>query len=129
LIARLPEFAARGADVVLVGQGEPADAAAFRALSGWRGPILVDGPGDAWRAVALRRTSLLGLLRPRLLREALAATREGHRQTAVQGDAWRLGGTLVVAPGDRVLFAYRNTGPEDEAPIDEVLAALPAARG
>lgn len=98
---------------------------AFRLLSGWRGPILVDGTGEAYRALALERTSLLRLLRPRLLREALAARREGHRQTAVVGDAWQLGGTLAVAPGDRVLFAWRNAGPEDDAPLDDVLAALP----
>jgi hypothetical protein len=114
--------------VALLGQGRPEHAAAFRARSGWRGPILVDGAGEAHRAAAMRRTGPLRLLRPRLLREALAARREGHRQTAVQGDAWRLGGTLVVAPGDRVPFAYRNAGPEDEAPLDDVLAALSAHR-
>jgi hypothetical protein len=120
---RLPEFEAAGTRAVLVGVGEPSQAAGFRALSGWPGPMRVDRTGEAYRAVALRRTSLLGLLRPRFVREAVRARREGHRQRGVQGDPWQLGGTLVVAPGDRLLLAHRNAGPEDEAPLDAVLAA------
>lgn len=122
--ARLPELDAAGAAVALVGVGEPAQAAGFRARSGWPGTLLVDRTGEAYRVVALRRTGLLGLLRPGLLRAALRARREGHRQTKVEGDPWQLGGTLVVTPGERVLFAHRNAGPQDEARIDDVLAVL-----
>lgn len=95
-------------------------------LAGWQGVVLVDGEGASYAAVALRRTGLLSLLRPRLVREALRARKEGFRQRKTQGDPWQLGGTIVVAPGDRVLYAHRNAGPEDEAPLDDVLAALRA---
>ena len=56
-------------------------------LAGWKGPVLVDGTGAAYAAVALRRMSLLALLRPRMLRAALAARKEGFRQGRTQGDA------------------------------------------
>jgi len=84
---------------------------------------VVDERREAYAVADLRRMSLLSLLRPKMLREALRARKEGFRQTKTQGDPWQLGGTMVVAPGDRVVYAYRNAGPEDEAPLDDVLAA------
>jgi hypothetical protein len=57
----------------------------------------------------------------------LRARRAGFRQTKVEGDPWQLGGTLVVAPGDRVLYAYANRSPQDEAPVEDVLDALAGA--
>lgn len=111
---------------MLVGVGVPEQAKGFRVLAGWKGTLLVDTDGRAYAAVTLRRTSLLALLRPKMFREALRARKEGFRQGKTQGDPWQLGGTLVVAPGDRVLFSHRNAGPEDDAPLDAVLAALRA---
>ena len=55
---------------------------------------------------------------------ALRARSAGHRQRKTAGDPWQLGGTLVVAPGDRLLYAWRNRTAYDDAPIAEVLAAL-----
>lgn len=97
-------------------------------LTQWQGPIYVDREGAAYRAMALEKVSFLGLLRPSMLLESLRARREGHRQGKVQGDPWQLGGTAIVAPGGHVLYAYRNRGPEDEAPLDTVVAALPPHR-
>jgi hypothetical protein len=96
-------------------------------LASWEGPLRADPAGAAFRAVAMRRTSVWRLLRPGLLVQALRARREGHRQRGVWGDPWQLGGTVVVAPGDRVLYAHRNATPHDEAPLDAVLAALRGA--
>lgn len=122
--ARLAEFHAAGADVVLVGQGTPAMAADARRETGWTGTMLVDAEGEAYRAAGMGKTSVVGLLRPRLLGAILAARREGFRQTKVMGNAWRLGGTVVVAPGGRVLFARADRRVEDDLPADEALRAL-----
>jgi hypothetical protein len=84
----------------------------------------VDRTGEAYRAVALRKTSFLRLLRPGLLLGVLRARREGHRQVGVHGDPWQLGGTILIAPGDRVLLAQRDEGPEDAAPLDDALRTL-----
>jgi alkyl-hydroperoxide reductase/thiol specific antioxidant family protein len=93
---------------------------------GWSGVLLVDADGAAYRAAGTGRTSVLSLLRPRLWSAALAARRRGLRQGKAETDPWQLGATLVVAPGDRVLFEHRNRSVEDDAPLDAVLAALRA---
>jgi hypothetical protein len=129
LLARLPEIRAAGADAVVIGQGTPAMAAEARRETGWRGRLLVDGEGAAYRAAGLGRATPFTILRPALWRAAAAAKRAGFRQTATRGSAFRLGGTLVVAPGDRLLHAYRNRRPEDEAPLDDVLRSLAGGRG
>ena len=46
----------------------------------------------------------------------------------VEGDPWQLGGTLVVAPGDRIVYRWRNANVDDDAPIDDVIAALARSR-
>jgi peroxiredoxin len=124
---RAAEFAAAGVDLAIVGVGTPEQARAFRLLTGWKHAIVVDAERRAYAAADLRRMGCFSLLRPALLRAALAARREGFRQTKTQGDAWQLGGTMVVEPGDRVRYSHRNAGPEDEAPLDDVVAAARAA--
>ena len=109
-----------------MGVGTPEQARGFRILTGWQDAIVVDEARKAYAAADLRRMGFFSLFRPRMIREAMRARKEGFRQAKVQGDPWQLGGTMVLAPGDRVLYAHRNAGPEDEAPLDDVLAA---ARG
>lgn len=127
VLRRAADFAAAGVDLAVVGVGTPEQARAFRVLTGWKGAIVVDAERKAYAVADLRRMGLLSLLRPRMIREALRARKEGFRQTKTQGDPWQLGGTMVVGPGDRVFFAYRNQGPEDEAPLDDVLVAARTA--
>jgi hypothetical protein len=107
-----------------VGLGKPEEARAFRERSGWPGTVLVDAKGEAYRALAFGRTTLFGALRPAVLKAALRARKAGHRQGKTQGDPWQLGGTVVVAPGDRLLLVHRDRGVEDEASVDALLEAL-----
>ncbi len=123
---RSPQIEGLGAGLAVVGLGNPRFAKGFREGTGYVGPIFVDADGAAYRAAALRRMRPWGLFDLRMLRNALRARKEGFRQTKTQGDPWQLGGTLVVAPGDRVLYAWRNARADDDAPIDEVLASLAA---
>jgi hypothetical protein len=37
----------------------------------------------------------------------------------------QLAGALVVAPGGKVLYLHQATGAEDNAPVDDLLEALP----
>ncbi len=66
-----------------------------------------------------RRMRLWELLRPSLLRRMLEARRKGHAQGRPQGDAWRLGGAMLVQ-GARVVWQYRAKDAADHPDLSAV---------
>lgn len=119
-----PDLAVAGARLVFVGTGTPAQAAAFAAAHSGQQSVFVDPDRAAFAAAGMRR-SFLGVLSPRLLRNAWRAWRAGHRQGAVQGDAWQLGGVVVLAPDGAVV--HRQVERVAGDPVD--LAGVGAAVG
>lgn len=112
-----------GADLVVVGNGAPEFARAFREDLGLAGPLLVDPELRAYRAAGLRR-GRVEALSPRLPWHALRAWRSGARQTSVQGDPWQLGGVFVIRPDGALLFRHRSAEAGDHPPPEAILAAL-----
>ena len=95
---RIDDIRARGAELVIVGNGSPHFAATFRDDYALDCPLLVDPELRAYRVAGLRR-GRVEMLSPRLPGHAIRAFRGGARQGAVQGDPWQLGGTFVIRPG------------------------------
>jgi NAD(P)-dependent dehydrogenase (short-subunit alcohol dehydrogenase family) len=120
---RIEDIRARGAELVIVGNGAANFAAAFREDFELDCPILVDPELRAYRAAGLRR-GRVELLSPRLPLNALRALRSGSRQTGVEGDPWQLGGVFVIRPGGDLTYRYVSGEAGDHPPIDEILAAL-----
>jgi NAD(P)-dependent dehydrogenase (short-subunit alcohol dehydrogenase family) len=120
---RIDEVRARGAELVIVGNGAANFAAAFREDFELDCPILVDPELRAYRAAGLRR-GRVELLSPRLPLHALRALRSGSRQTGVQGDPWQLGGVFVIRPGGDLTYRYVSREAGDHPPVEEILAAL-----
>ena len=120
---RIPEIRARGAELVIVGNGNRGFAAAFRGDFELDGPLFVDPELRAYRAAGLRR-GRVELLSPRWPLHALRALRAGSRQTRVQGDPWQLGGVFVIRPGGELTYRHASREMGDHAPVDEILAAL-----
>jgi len=120
---RIDEIHARGAELVIIGNGAPNFAAAFREDFELACPLLVDPELRAYRAAGLRR-GRVELLSPRLPRNALRALRSGSRQAGVQGDPWQLGGVFVIRPGGELTYRYVSREAGDHPPVEEVLAAL-----
>jgi hypothetical protein len=120
------EIEALGARLALVGNGSPEQAAEFRAAHVPELDLYTDPSRATYRALGVVRgvTTTLG---PTALRAGLRAFRDGFRQSAVRGDPWVQGATLVVLPGDRVVYRYLSRNSGDHAPIGEVLAALRGA--
>ena len=114
---------ARGAELVIVGNGAPNFAAAFREDFELDCPLLVDPELRAYRAAGLRR-GRVELLSPRLPLNALRALRAGSRQTSIEGDPWQLGGVFVIRPGGHLTYQYASREAGDHAPVEEILAAL-----
>jgi NAD(P)-dependent dehydrogenase (short-subunit alcohol dehydrogenase family) len=120
---RLGEIRARGAELVIVGNGAESFAKAFREDFSLDGPLLVDPELRAYRAAGLRR-GRVEVLSPRLPLHALRALRSGARQTQVQGDPWQLGGVFVIRPGGELAYRYVSREAGDHPPLDAILEAL-----
>jgi hypothetical protein len=123
----LEEIRRRGAELVIVGNGTPAQAADFRTAQHIDNPLFVDPDLHAYAAAGLQR-GLRTALNLRTVGHGLRALRAGQRQGATQGDPWQQGGTFVITPADRVLFAHVSQEAGDHADPAAVLAALPAGR-
>jgi NAD(P)-dependent dehydrogenase (short-subunit alcohol dehydrogenase family) len=121
----LPEIRERGAELVIVGNGAPPFAAAFREDLELPAdvPLLVDPALRAYRAAGLRR-GRVELLSPRLPLHALRALRKGFRQTGVEGDPWQLGGVFVVRPGGVLAYRHASADAGDHPPVSDLLEAL-----
>src|SRR5690606_34517699 len=124
LRGRLSELHARGAELAVVGNGTPAQAARFVRERAPDVTVLVDPGLKAYEAAGLKR-SVGALLRPSVLGNAWRALRAGHGQGLTQGDPWQQGGVLVVGQGGDLRYAYVSQAPGDHPPLEDVLAALP----
>jgi NAD(P)-dependent dehydrogenase (short-subunit alcohol dehydrogenase family) len=120
---RIGDIRARGAELVIVGNGAQNFAAAFREDQQLDGPLLVDPELRAYRAAGLRR-GRVELLSPRMPLNAMRALRGGYRQTTVEGDPWQLGGVFVIRPGGDLAYRHVSREAGDHPPVDEVIAAL-----
>jgi hypothetical protein len=101
-----------GGRVAAVGCGKPPQAAVLRRKLALPYPVYADPELD-----------------PRQLGHLFRAWRSGARHGALQGDPWQLGGLLVVAPGDRLVFEHRSRHPGDHASLDALVQAVRAGAG
>ena len=112
-----------GAQLVVVGCGQPFQAAAFRDEQGIDFPLLVDPELRAYAAAGLRR-GLRALIGRQTLAYVWRALSAGHRQGRVRGDPWQSGGMFVIEPPGVTRYAYVSQVPGDHAPTKEVLDVL-----
>jgi peroxiredoxin len=119
----LPDIHARGAEVVVVGCGQPEHVPGFREATGYKGPLLTDPSLRAFRAARLAH-GWARTFHPRSVWKGIAAFRSGFRQGARRGNPVQQGGTFVLGPGERVRFEWRDRFAGDHPEMREVLAAL-----
>lgn len=119
----LKEIRDRGAELVIIGNGHPEQALAFKEKQKITFPLLTDPDLKSYRAAGLRR-GLISTLAPRSLLHGARALSGGNVATAILGDAWQQGGVFVIAPGDRVLFSQRSTEAGDHADPADIIQAL-----
>ncbi len=115
----------QGAELHLVGNGNRHFAQAFAEELKIVCPLYVDTKLEAYRALSMRRgvASTLGSLAA--WRNVARAMKAGFRQGTTQGDAWQLGGVLVVLPGGTVAFRHIGQAAGDHPPVEAVLNSLP----
>lgn len=117
------EIEAAGAQLVVIGNGKPHQAARFRDAQGIDFQLLVDPEMKAYRAAGLRR-DVGSMLSPRTVTNGLRAFMGGHRQKRLQGDPWQQGGAFVIAAGGELLFSQISQATGDHVDPDDLLETL-----
>jgi peroxiredoxin len=118
------EIRAAGAGIVAIGLGDPRYARAFREETGIGFPLLVDEERKAYRAADLSSATVLHLLRKDNAKARARAKRQGHQQHALGKNPFQLGASFVFEPGNRDAYVHRAETFGDNAPVEELIAAL-----
>jgi hypothetical protein len=119
------QFAAAGADVVLIGQGKPHHAKWFSEKYAPSLRVLADEQRRSYKALGLKVGSVGDLLGPK---SAASGVKHMRRSGVVQGrpigNVSQLGGALVVRPGGEVALQHRSEHAGDSVEPETLLAAL-----
>jgi hypothetical protein len=118
------DFRKKGAGLVAVGLGDVAYARHFREDTKIDFPLLIDEKREAYGAIALRKASLLHLLRKDNAAYRKRAKAAGHRQHRLGKDPLQLGGSFVFAPGNVDRFVHVSETFGDNASPTDILAAI-----
>ena len=110
----------------MIGNGTPLMARDFAETFEVGVPLFTDPSRKSYEVARWRRplgSAILGL--GATLKASVRAMKAGFRQGRTQGDAFQLGGVLVIAADGRVLFEHSDQTAGDHADVGSVLAALP----
>lgn len=128
-VARLTERKAdvegRGATMAVIGNGTALMARDFAESFNVQVPLFTDPSRKSYEVAGWRRplgSAVLGL--GTTLKAGLRAMKGGFRQGRTQGDAFQLGGVLVIDPQGSVLFEHTDRAAGDHAEIGSILGAL-----
>ncbi len=122
------DFKAAGVNLVLIGQGTPRQAAEFRRRQGIQLPVLADHDRVSYKAAGTKVGGVTDLFSPQTVAKGLlASARTKRTQTRTIGHPAQLGGALVVAPDGRVTWSHMAVDASDNAPPEDILAAIRVA--
>jgi prostamide/prostaglandin F2alpha synthase len=119
------EFDVAGANLVLIGQATPRQAAHFRRRMKIDLPVLADEHRVSYKAIGAKKGSVGELVGPRMLARGVAASAKNRVvQGRTIGSATQLGAAMVVAPGGRIAWSHLASDASDNASPEEILAAV-----
>lgn len=116
-------FVSADVPVIAIGTGGKRYAKAFIEDEEFPFPVLLDEDGAAAEIVETNSIGMTTYLSPTAIGAGLKSFAKGHRQQKTGRRPLQLGATLVVGPGDELLYADYEDYAGDHAPLDEVLAA------
>jgi hypothetical protein len=125
LRAHEQEFRAKGAALAAISLGDAQYAKVFREETGINFPLLIDEKKKAYDAMELKSAHIFHLLRRDNAVARGQAKAEGHHQHKLGKNPFQLGGSFVFGPGDVDRFAHLSQTFGDNAPIKELIDALP----
>ena len=109
--------------VIAIGTGGKRYAKAFIEDEEFPFPVLLDEDGVAAEVIETNTIGATTYLSPKAIGAGLKSFARGHRQQKTGRRPLQLGATLVMGPGDEVLYVDYEDHAGDHAPLDEVLAA------
>jgi hypothetical protein len=131
-VAQLRPFIIRirelGAELILVGNGSPAQAAAFRDEFRLAVPLYTDPTRRTYRALGFRR-SFFSTVGWSAIKKIARAVHAGVSQRGLRGDAWQQGGCAIVCADGSVPFYHASQYSGDHPTPETILAALQHAVG
>lgn len=123
---RRVQLEALGATAVAVGFSPPDALAALADELAWPWPFLSDTDRVLYARLGLERAPRRAVYNPRTLDIYRKAEARGVTLRRPVEDARQLGGDAVVKDG-RVVRVFRPAGPDDRAPVAELLTAVSEA--
>lgn len=121
-------FVDAGIPVVAVGTGGKRYAKAFIEDEDFPFPVLLDEDGVAAGIIETNSIGATTYLSPTAIGAGLKSFARGHRQKKTGRRPLQLGATLVIGPGDELLYADFEDFAGDHAPLADVLAAATGDR-
>jgi prostamide/prostaglandin F2alpha synthase len=119
------EFEAAGAKLVLIGQLTPRHAAHFRRRQGIELPVLADRERVSYQAAGAKVAVFSELLGPKVVAKGLlTSARTGEMQGRTLGHPAQLGGAMVIAPDNEIIWSHMAQDAADNASPEEILAAI-----
>ena len=118
-------FQLKGARIAAVSLGDLEYARIFREDTGITFPLLIDADRVAYRAMDLGVGSIFSIFRSENREARTRALAAGHRQHKLGKNPLQLGGSFIFGPGNVDRYAHANETFGDNAPVADLLAALP----
>jgi hypothetical protein len=120
-----PEFEAAGAELLLIGQATPRQAAHFRRRQHIELPVLADEERVSYKAIGAKVGSVGDLLGPKVVAKGVMTTlRTGAVQGRTVGHPAQLGAAAVIGPGDEVMWKQIAQDAGDNASPEDILSQL-----
>jgi peroxiredoxin len=122
------KFEDAGVGLVLIGQGTPEDAAAFREQHGIDLPILADRRRETYRQAGTKVATVGELFGPAVVARGVKAVVQNRVfQGRTRGHPSQLGGVAIVTPDGVVAWNHLAQNASDNPPNEEVLEAAKEA--
>jgi hypothetical protein len=121
------QFEQAGANLVLIGQLTPRQAAHFRRRQKIELPVLTDEDRRTYKAAGAKVGGLGELMGPKVVAKgALTTLRTGKLQGRTIGHPAQLGGAMVVARSGEIVWSHMAQDASDNASAKEILRAIRA---
>jgi peroxiredoxin len=122
----IPELRAAGVEPIVIGNGTPLMAEAFREETGLDVPLYTNPGREVYVALGAKRPSFLVMLNPRMWRNYVRSAIRGYWPSRIKGDAAQLGGVFLVRPDGSMPYVDRSDLAGDHPSREELLRAARA---